>query len=296
VVTVPNERFHERHDRVEVGDGTSAESEQENVALDLRVDLRVYPFPVSDGLLIADVARRTGFSQATLRYYEEIGLLPAPPRSGGGYRLYDDAALSRLAFITRAKQLGCTLDEIADLTRAWEGGRCGPVQDRLQAAVSEKLSDARHRIGELLALTAELQQAAAALEQHRPDGPCDERCGCTTTPGSAVTPVALGAKPVVAQDVPIACSLDATAMPTRLADWRRLLQHVSQRSAVDGGIRLEFVADVPVDDVLHLATAEQDCCRFFAFAVTIDNRGIGLEVRAPADARMLVDAVFGAGA
>jgi hypothetical protein len=49
-----------------------------------------------------------------------------------------------------------------------------------------------------------------------------------------------------------------------------------------------------VDDVAHLATAEQSCCRFFAFAVTIDQRGFGLEVRAPDDALPIVQALFGA--
>ena len=62
------------------------------------------------------VAHRSGFSAATLRYYEEIGLLPEASRTPAGYRLYDDRTLDRLAFISRAKQLGCSLDEITDLT------------------------------------------------------------------------------------------------------------------------------------------------------------------------------------
>jgi MerR family copper efflux transcriptional regulator len=70
------------------------------------------------GLRIAEVARRSGFSPATLRYYEDIGLLPATSRTRGGYRAYDERTLERLAFIARAKQLGCSLEEIADLTMA----------------------------------------------------------------------------------------------------------------------------------------------------------------------------------
>src|SRR5689334_8155426 len=95
---------------------------------------------------IKEVAERSGFSAATLRYYEEIGLLPEPVRTPSGYRTYDDRALERLAFISRAKQLGCTLDEIADLTSAWEGGRCGPIQERLRRVVAEKLSAAQGQI------------------------------------------------------------------------------------------------------------------------------------------------------
>ena len=77
---------------------------------------------------IKEVAERSGFSAPTLRYYEVIGILPEPARTSSGYRSYDDATFDRLAFIARAKQLGCTLEEIADLTMAWEGGRCGPIR------------------------------------------------------------------------------------------------------------------------------------------------------------------------
>lgn len=135
---------------------------------------------MTSGYKIKDVAERSGLTAATLRYYEEIGLLPESTRTPAGYRLYDDTTLERLSFITRAKQLGCSLDEIADLTIAWEGGRCGPVQDRLRSVVADKLVSAQQQIVELITLTAELQRAASSLEQHRPDGPCDEACGCVT--------------------------------------------------------------------------------------------------------------------
>ena len=74
---------------------------------------------------IAEVAQRSGFTPATLRYYEDIGLLRPAGRTDAGYRLYDETSLERLRFIARAKQLGCSLDEIADLASAWDGGRCG---------------------------------------------------------------------------------------------------------------------------------------------------------------------------
>ena len=57
-------------------------------------------------LRISDLAARSGFTTSTLRYYEQVGLLAATQRSSGGYRLYDEAALVRLRFIDRAKQLG----------------------------------------------------------------------------------------------------------------------------------------------------------------------------------------------
>jgi MerR family copper efflux transcriptional regulator len=248
------------------------------------------------GLRIADVSRRSGFTPATLRYYEEIGLLPAPTRTAGGYRSYDDATLARLAFIARAKQLGCTLDEISDLSIAWDGGQCGPVQDRLRELVAAKLTDAQARITELVTLSAELQQAASALERHRPDGACDDECGCTSNPARTVTAVPLVTKPAVAGAVPIACTLSSDAMPDRMEDWQRLLQHVRERTPVVGGIRLELDSAAPLAEVVRLVTAEQECCRFFSFNVTVDQRGFGVEVRAPDDALSVVHALFGAAA
>ncbi len=244
------------------------------------------------GHRIADVARRTGFTPATLRYYEEIGLLPAPERSSGGYRIYDDRTLERLAFIARAKQLGCSLEEIGDLSIAWDGGQCGPIQDRLRRVVQLKLAEAQDRVVELATLTAELHAAAAALERHRPDGPCDDRCGCTTGPALEATRSS-DTPPQPADPSPIACTLPDDAMPGRIEDWAGLLRFVTTRSSVDGGIRLELDPGVPVAELAQLAHTEQLCCRFFSFALTVDARGVGLEVRAPDDALPIVHALFG---
>ena len=250
---------------------------------------------------IKDVAERTGFSAATLRYYEEIGLLPPSIRTPAGYRQYDDDTLDRLAFIARAKQLGCSLDEIADLTLAWEGGRCGPVQDRLRDVVAGKLVSARQQIVGLMTLTAELQRAAATLEMHRPEGPCDERCGCVTdTPDDApqtLQPVSLVAKPrAVDGNVAIACTLEPQSMGGRLDQWNALLDHSEHREPIEGGVRLTFAPATPLDELMRLTAAEQSCCRFFQFAITIDTRGIALEVRTPADALDIVHSLFGVAA
>ncbi len=263
------------------------------------------------GLQIKDVAERSGFSAATLRYYEDIGLLAPAARTASGYRVYDESAIERLAFIGRAKQLGCSLEEIADLNTAWDGGECGPVQVRLRSLVTDKIGLARRQVAELLTLTAELEQARAALGGHRPAGPCDAECGCLNaasvppgTPVSAASTVTAGpsnrqtvtliAKPTMpAEPVPIACTLGPGTMRTRLDEWQALLAHVRERVAINSGLRLVFDATVPVDELMRLSTAEQDCCQFFSFAITIDARGIALEVSAPDDANAVVHALFG---
>lgn len=244
---------------------------------------------------IKDVADRSGFSAPTLRYYEEIGLLPEPARTPSGYRSYDEHTLDRLAFIARAKQLGCTLEEIGDLTTAWDGGRCGPIQDRLREVVSDKLAAARAQIVELTTLSADLQQAAASLELHRPDGPCGDGCGCVSDPSQVATTsaISLGSKPAAERDVPIACTLAPTALRGRLVDWEAVLAHAARRSRLDNGVRVELATDVPLDELARLVAAEHDCCQFLDFAITVDPRGIALEVTAPADALPIVESLFG---
>jgi len=252
------------------------------------------------GLKIKDVADSSGFSAATLRYYEQIGLLPAARRTPAGYRVYDQRTLDQLAFIARAKQLGCTLDEITGLTTAWNGGQCGPIQDQLRRLVAVKIDAAQRQLAELATFTAELQQAAAALERHRPEGACDTACGCVSDPDDAqlhaatVHPVSMSSKPSASDEPAIACTLSAGSMKGRLTDWQSLLAHVDQREGIDGGVRTLFAGSVPLDQLMSLVAAEQDCCQFFRFAITVDARGIALEVRAPAEAQSIVEAMFGA--
>jgi DNA-binding transcriptional MerR regulator len=265
---------------------------------------------MSTMLKIAEVAQRSGFTPATLRYYEDIGLLAPVARSDAGYRLYDETSLERLRFIGRAKQLGCSLDQITELTIAWDGGRCAPVQERLRAAVEARIAEAHTQIAELTALAAELQQAAAALSARPPDGPCDDTCGCTTDSAAPAAPTV--AVPLVPEgdgetvdrgsdNVPIACTLPAGDMSARLEEWnelladkRHLLQGVTGRHALDdGGLRLEFGPDSDVAEIARLASAEQSCCRFLSFALAIDSRGTALEVHAPPAGQPVLSALFG---
>src|SRR4051812_48022427 len=72
--------------------------------LDLRLGSKVYRRCMS--YRIAEVAELVGVPATTLRYYEDMGLVDQPARSGNGYRCYDDADLARLRFITATKNLG----------------------------------------------------------------------------------------------------------------------------------------------------------------------------------------------
>ena len=92
---------------------------------------------------------------------------------------------------------------------------------------------------------------------------------------------------------PIACTLGSESLSDRLADWQALLTHVLRREAIDGGVRATLGQSAPLDELMRLVAAEQDCCQFFAFTITVDARGIALEVRAPAEAIPIVHSLFG---
>lgn len=128
---------------------------------------------------IGQVAERSGFTASALRYYEDIGLLAPATRTEAGYRLYDDVGLSRLAFVARAKQLGCNLEEITDLLAVWDG-ECAPVQRRFHQLVTDKIAAAERQMAELATFTDQLRVAATQLAAPAVDGPCDGSCACVT--------------------------------------------------------------------------------------------------------------------
>lgn len=153
---------------------------------DLRVGSRVYNSGMTiietppGGYRIAEYARLSGFSPSALRYYEQAGVLAAPERTPAGYRRYSDRDVERLRLIARAKDLGCTLDEITDLVRAWDSDECEPVKHRLRALV-DKVAEIETHLAEQTAFADQLRAAAKTLTRRPMDGPCDNMCGCTTT-------------------------------------------------------------------------------------------------------------------
>jgi MerR family copper efflux transcriptional regulator len=254
--------------------------------------LNLYRWDVS-AYTIGQIADRSGFSTSALRYYEGIGLLAPSGRSPGGYRLYDEHTLSQLTFIARAKRLGCSLDEIVELIAIWNGQRCGPVQSELHRLVTAKLREAERQARQLGEFTAQLRLAGARLSGEPVDGPCDDGCACAREDPECVMPVVLGAKPEQ-ESVVIACSLTAVELEDRLGAWEELLLRARRKLRLaTGRWRVEFDEDTDVAPIARLAALEHKCCRFFQFAVTIDARGIALEVDAGPDGADLVTALVG---
>lgn len=118
------------------------------------------------GWRIGELAHRTGVTPKTIRYYEEVGLLPPPARTDGGYRAYSEAAVARLAFIRAAKAFGFTLGEIREILA---------VRDRDEApcpyvlgVVREKLADLQDRIRQLQLLSGDLEAIVRDAEAAPP--------------------------------------------------------------------------------------------------------------------------------
>jgi MerR family mercuric resistance operon transcriptional regulator len=103
----------------------------------------------STALSIGELSRRTGVNIETIRYYERIRLLPAPPRAANGRRIYGPAETRSLAFIRRSRQLGFTLDKIrALLALSADNGRgvCAEAREVAAAHLAEvqaKIADLR---------------------------------------------------------------------------------------------------------------------------------------------------------
>lgn len=115
-------------------------------------------------LRIGELSRRTGTSIDAIRYYERIGVLPAPERRGS-YRHYDDASVSSLQFIRRARALGFSLDEVRTLLGLAATGPDACTAARALAAT--QLEDVRQRIAGLMAV----EQALAAVVRTCEAGP-----------------------------------------------------------------------------------------------------------------------------
>jgi MerR family transcriptional regulator, copper efflux regulator len=95
-------------------------------------------------------------------------------------------------------------------------------------------------------------------------------------------------------DVPIVCTLDTHSVPERLAEWRALLDHAIETAPTrDGAVMVQFDGAVPVAELARLVAAEQQCCAFLSFRITLDAEGITLEVNAPHEARGVVDSLLG---
>jgi DNA-binding transcriptional MerR regulator len=118
---------------------------------------------------IGVAAKHTGVKVPTIRYYEQIGLLPTPPRTEGNRRLYSGADVQRLAFIRHARELGFEIEAIRTLlTLQTEPGQSCEAADHIASA---RLAEVEQRIASLTALKTELARMVKGC-RHGKVGEC----------------------------------------------------------------------------------------------------------------------------
>lgn len=129
------------------------------------------------------LARATGMPAKTIRYYEQIGVLPAPRRSAARYRQYSRHDVHRLLFIRRARALGLSLANLKALTAELDSGECLTMCPRLHALVVEQLRTVQRQIAEFQLLERQLAQVLQRLQTAVPAHPADGcRCLDSDTP------------------------------------------------------------------------------------------------------------------
>jgi DNA-binding transcriptional MerR regulator len=142
--------------------------------LDPALGCKVY----RDAVRISELADRVGVPTSTVRYYERIGLLGLPNRTPAGYRDYGEDTAARLLFVSRARKMGLTCEQITELLPIWDGTNCAAAHDRVGQLVEDKQAEIAERIEELERFAAELDTVRAALATSPPPHACRTDLGC----------------------------------------------------------------------------------------------------------------------
>ncbi len=137
---------------------------------------------------ISELAERVGVATSTVRYYERIGLLSGPARTLSGYRDYDEDDGARLLFVTRARRMGLSCDQVSALLGIWAGTHCANAAQRVGQLIDEKQAEIVERIEELRGFAAQLDSVRASLREEPPPDSCrtDLTCCVPESPGPVV--------------------------------------------------------------------------------------------------------------
>lgn len=122
-----------------------------------------------ESFTISQVARLTGVSAKTIRYYEAVGLLPRPARFANHYRRYSPTDVNRLILLHRIRQLGIPLTQAKSLLRDASDARCIDVQQELLRLVHARLIALDREIAELHQAREEMERYQSVLSRCRAD-------------------------------------------------------------------------------------------------------------------------------
>jgi DNA-binding transcriptional MerR regulator len=129
------------------------------------------------GMLIRELAQQTGVPAKTIRYYEDIRLMPRAARGANNYRTYTSADVERLRFIASARSLGLSLDDVAKILATRDAGL--PPCEHVLTLIAERLADIDRRIADMLALREGLKRLYDTGATLPRDDVAFERCVCS---------------------------------------------------------------------------------------------------------------------
>jgi DNA-binding transcriptional MerR regulator len=250
----------------------------------------MFTLAAMDGLRVSELAERAGVAPSTVRFYERAGLLSPARRAANGYRVFDESALDELAFISRAKGIGMSLEDIAGLLATWPVGECRSLQARLRAFLAGRIGQVHEQVAELRAFERQLQTVYDRLSADDP-GPerCGKECSCVTdldpAPGEATEGPG-----------PWGCSLDRDELATRVGQWRALAAAAMSAERTADAVRWVLPAEPEmIATVTALCAAETACCGQTRFLLDITAGQLILTAEAPGTPGLL-DALFQVGA
>jgi DNA-binding transcriptional MerR regulator len=143
---------------------------------------------------ISELAGAAGVPTSTVRYYERVGLLAQPGRTASGYRNYGEDAAARLLFISRARRMGLSCEQVTSLLPVWATSSCGATQERVIQLIEEKQDEIAGRISELEQFSAQLDDVRVRLAAEAPPSACRADLSCCV-PDASGAPVAIELTP-----------------------------------------------------------------------------------------------------
>lgn len=119
---------------------------------------------------IGELAKETGVKVVTVRYYEQIGLLPKPARTSGNYRAYSEEHLGRVRFIRRCRDLGFSPEQVRDLLRL--SSEDLPSCAEICQIAEHHIDEIEEKIGDLKRLASKLGRISSSCTGKRPMAEC----------------------------------------------------------------------------------------------------------------------------
>ena len=235
-----------------------------------------------DGLRVSELAERAGVAPSTVRFYERAGLLSPARRGPNGYRMFDESAVEELLFVQRAKGIGMSLEDIADLVAAWPTGKCQSLQARLRAYLAGRINEVHEQRAELSAFEQQLQTVLSRLSAHDP-GPeqCGRGCYCETDLDPAPNEAVSGPWP---DD----CSLSSDDLADRIGEWRLVAAAaISVEHTGDTARLLLPPSSELIAAVAALSVAETAYCAQTRFLMEVTAGQVTLTIQAPGSAGLL---------